>query len=356
MKNCLVVLKNKKLNITQTLPQKAISAFSSAGYYFDKISFVAFDNKEEIIRQLKECKQVYDNLILFYPDKMEQTLKKFLASLYGATFVLNQLVSNNQGVFLISDNKDEKQEALQIINTLNEKYSSRIQKSFIKTVGASNKEILTAINKAKELDSCIECNVYGEFGENTIEILYNEKTPKMLLDGVIRIFVTILGEYIYALEDVSLAERLFQLLTLRRMKICVAESFTGGGVGQKLVEVPGISSVFYEGLNTYSNEAKMQRLGVEEMTLKHYGAVSDETCYQMAAGLIAQGNCDVSISTTGIAGPKSDNTNKPVGLCYIGVGLKESVSVYKYVFEGDRENITKTAINHALFLAYKKLK
>ena len=142
MKNCLVVLKNKKLNITQKLPQKALSAFASAGYFFDKISFVAFDDKEEIIRQLKECNKAYDNLILVYPNKMEQTLKKFLSSLYGASFVLNQLITEHKGVFLIEEEGDEKQIALQIIKALNEKYSSRLEKSYIKTVGASKSEIL----------------------------------------------------------------------------------------------------------------------------------------------------------------------------------------------------------------------
>jgi nicotinamide-nucleotide amidase len=76
----------------------------------------------------------------------------------------------------------------------------------------------------------------------------------------------------------------------------------------------------------------------------------------MADGLISGGNCDVSISTTGIAGPKSDNTNKPVGLIYIGIGTHDNVSVYKYNLDGNRDNITNTAINLALFLAYKHLK
>ena len=86
------------------------------------------------------------------------------------------------------------------------------------------------------------------------------------------------------------------------------------------------------------------------------GAVSDETAYEMATGLIAAGDCDISIATTGLAGPKSDRTELPVGLCYIAVGLKEKVYVYRYRFEGTREEITETAINYALFLAYRQLK
>ncbi|MGN0805964.1 MAG: CinA family protein, partial [Candidatus Coproplasma sp.] len=93
-----------------------------------------------------------------------------------------------------------------------------------------------------------------------------------------------------------------------------------------------------------------------EMTLKQHGAVSAETAYAMAAGLIKTGNCQLAVSTTGIAGPKSDNTLKPVGLAYIGIGLGEDIAVYKFNFKGDRDTISRTAINQALFLAYKRIK
>ena len=76
----------------------------------------------------------------------------------------------------------------------------------------------------------------------------------------------------------------------------------------------------------------------------------------MAYGLLETGNCNLSIATTGIAGPKSDGTKKPVGLLYIAVGNEEHVSVYEYNLKGSRQSITETAINIALFLAFKKLK
>ena len=100
----------------------------------------------------------------------------------------------------------------------------------------------------------------------------------------------------------------------------------------------------------------MKRLGVSAYTLKTVGAVSDQTAYEMAAGLIKTGDCDVSIATTGLAGPKTDGSDLPIGLCYIAIGTKETVLVYRYKFEGNREEITEKAINYALFLAYKQLK
>ena len=87
-----------------------------------------------------------------------------------------------------------------------------------------------------------------------------------------------------------------------------------------------------------------------------YGAVSEQTAYEMAQGLINGGLCDVSIATTGIAGPKSDLSSKPVGLVYLSVGTKDDVAVYKYNLKGDRKSITETAINLALFHTFKILK
>ena len=123
-----------------------------------------------------------------------------------------------------------------------------------------------------------------------------------------------------------------------------------------MVGVSGISEVYFEGLNTYSNEAKISRLNVNVDTLRIFGAVSKETAAQMAEGLISTDNCDVAVSTTGIAGPKSDNTKKPVGLLYIAVADGAQTQVYEYNLNGTRKSITQTAINLALFAVFKKLK
>ena len=110
-----------------------------------------------------------------------------------------------------------------------------------------------------------------------------------------------------------------------------------------------------EGVVSYSNQSKLSRLGVKASDLKTQGAVSSVVAYQMAVGLLKEG-CDIALSTTGIAGPQSDDTDKPVGLCYIAVGMKDGVHTYRYKLSGSREEITETAKNTALFLAIKKLK
>lgn len=227
---------------------------------------------------------------------------------------------------------------------------------FIKTVAAPVETINAALSNLKNACPNISIALSESFGDLKIEISDDGATDKTAFKKAYREVVLALNDYIYALEDIALAERLFQLLKLRKATVSVAESFTGGGISKRLVEIPGISEVFFEGLNTYSNKSKVERLGVKEETLEKYGAVSAQTAYEMAYGLLETGNCNLSIATTGIAGPKSDGTKKPVGLLYIAVGNEEHVSVYEYNLKGSRQSITETAINIALFLAFKKLK
>ena len=169
--------------------------------------------------------------------------------------------------------------------------------------------------------------------------------------------LVLLAGYLFGiLYNLRRREREKRLPLLRLFMLGVAESFTGGGVVSRLIEIPGASEVVYEGIVAYANGSKMRRLGVTAQTLEKQGAVSDETAYEMAVGLLERGNCSVAVATTGIAGPASDGTSKPVGLNYIAVGTKESVFVYKYIFKGDRRAITARAINQALFLIYKLIK
>lgn len=226
----------------------------------------------------------------------------------------------------------------------------------IKTVAAPVETVNLAILNLKNTCPNLSITLSENFGDLKIEISDDNSTDKTVFRKAYREAVLTLNDYIYALEDISLAERLFQLLKLRKATVSVAESFTGGGISKRLVEIAGVSEVYFEGLNTYANESKRQRLEVGELVLKQYGAVSKETAAKMAEGLLAVGNCDISISTTGIAGPKSDNTNKPVGLVYIGIATADETQVYEYNLKGSRKDITETAINLALFAAFKKVK
>jgi len=140
-----------------------------------------------------------------------------------------------------------------------------------------------------------------------------------------------------------------KLLIKNKLTISIAESCTGGLVSSTFINYPGISSVFVEGCVTYSNESKINRLGVNPNTLDIYGAVSEETAIEMVEGIAKNFNTNVAISTTGIAGPDGGSIKKPVGLVYIGIYINGNTTVKKYIFNGNREEIriqaTKNAIN-----------
>lgn len=107
----------------------------------------------------------------------------------------------------------------------------------------------------------------------------------------------------------------------------LAESCTGGWLSKIITDVSGVSAVYKGGICSYSNEVKMNLLGVQADTLAQYGAVSEQTARQMAAGVKETLNTDIGVGITGIAGPESDNTNKPVGLVYIAVATDSQIIV-----------------------------
>ena len=147
--------------------------------------------------------------------------------------------------------------------------------------------------------------------------------------------------------QITLIEELKQM----GLKISVAESFTGGNISAKLTSVSGASAVFYEGIVAYNEDAKVKRLGVSDKTIKEFYPVSCEVAYEMAKGLRVNGKCDLSIATTGIAGPNSDDSNFPVGLCFIAINFKGIVTVYKYNLNGSRREIVNQGTNLAINLA-----
>ncbi|WP_042273020.1 competence/damage-inducible protein A [[Clostridium] dakarense] len=157
------------------------------------------------------------------------------------------------------------------------------------------------------------------------------------------------GEFIYAKGDTSIEEVVAKLLVEKNMTISTSESCTGGLVSASLINYPGISSVFMEGCVTYSNEAKINRLGVKKETLDTYGAVSEQTAREMAEGIAKNFNTNIGLSTTGIAGPEGGSNDKPVGLVYIGIYINGKTIVNKFVFNGNRQQIrmraTKALLN-----------
>lgn len=156
-------------------------------------------------------------------------------------------------------------------------------------------------------------------------------------------------------EETTIESVLVKLLLEKKLSIASAESCTGGMIASRLVSCSGVSEVFLEGAVTYSNEAKMRTLNVKESTLKSVGAVSRETAMEMAEGIAKRASADIGIATTGIAGPGGGTAEKPVGLVYIGLYYKGNVNAFRYVFNGDRNNVRNRATVTALDLVRRAI-
>jgi nicotinamide-nucleotide amidase len=146
-----------------------------------------------------------------------------------------------------------------------------------------------------------------------------------------------------------------EMLVNRNLTISTAESCTGGMVAAKLINYPGISSAFMEGAVTYSNEAKINRLGVLKETLDKYGAVSSEVAAEMAQGIAKTAGTNIGISTTGIAGPGGGSLEKPVGLVYVGLYMNGEVKTKMLQLAGDRQEIRESATMQLLEWVKKEL-
>lgn len=135
----------------------------------------------------------------------------------------------------------------------------------------------------------------------------------------------------------SIEKQTVELLKSKKLKLATAESCTGGLVSKRITDVSGSSEVFEGGVVCYSNRFKENVLGVSPETLKKYGAVSRETAREMVKGVLSLTKADIAVAVTGIAGPSSDDTNKPVGLVYIAVSDGKSTIVKKILnnFTGD---------------------
>lgn len=116
----------------------------------------------------------------------------------------------------------------------------------------------------------------------------------------------------------DLARQVVELCTEKNVMIATAESCTGGLVAGAVTEVPGASQVLERGFITYSDQAKIEMLGVMPITLRQYGAVSKDVALEMAHGAMSRSEAGISVSTTGIAGPSGGSTGKPVGLVHFG--------------------------------------
>ena len=156
------------------------------------------------------------------------------------------------------------------------------------------------------------------------------------------------GDYIYGSDSDTLEKVVVQKLIENNLTLSTAESCTGGLLSSTIVDVSGASKAFLGGFITYSNEEKINRLGVNSKMLKNHGAVSSQTAEAMAQGTCNQVGTNIGISTTGIAGPTGGTKDKPVGTVFIGLCYNGKVISRRFLFRGNREKIRIRTVKMAL--------
>ena len=213
----------------------------------------------------------------------------------------------------------------------------------------------TLENTVKDLFT--EEGIFYEFlvkDYGTLIRLQTSSENKKNVEKIVKKLYNRISEFIIGEDNDRIENTIYECLNSAKkpLTISTAESCTGGMIASKLIEVPGISENFVESIVSYSNEAKIKRLKVKKETLEKYGAVSEEVAREMLEGL----KTDVAISTTGIAGPGGGSKEKPVGLVYIGVRVKDEVKIFRRELKGDRNKIRQRAMMHALYNLLKILK
>lgn len=171
---------------------------------------------------------------------------------------------------------------------------------------------------------------YAKDGEALLRVTAMARTKEEaenLCKPVINEIKNRLDGFVYGVDYTCIEEAVIEKLKEKHMKVATAESCTGGFIAKRITDVPGASEVFDCGIISYANEIKHRVLGVSEDDLNKYGAVSEPVARQMAQGALKVSGADIAVSVTGIAGPDSDSTNKPVGLVYIGLADRDNVWV-----------------------------
>ena len=152
-------------------------------------------------------------------------------------------------------------------------------------------------------------------------------------------------------ETLALAEAVLAACRSRGWHVATAESCTGGLVAAALTAIAGSSDVVERGFVTYSNESKMELLGVPQETIAAHGAVSAQTAAAMARGAVARAGVELAVSVIGVAGPGGGTPQKPVGLIYLGVARSGGgARVERRIFPGDRAAVRQAALVEALEL------
>ena len=343
MKTTVIAIEDRTSNAALSSERQVIKLLNSCAVYVDELTVVDVENVAAF-----EC-------ALCVAGDVTVIVNANLARFDYAKILKDSGIETDADGFYVKDKlvalySDKRDFSDKLIDKLSGFYGFTVGKNTFKLFGVDNKAVKKETDAISAECPAVFFNVVTDALDTKVDLFYSEKSPKMQVDKAVKLFLTKFGKSVYAEDEVTLEQRLKDLLKLHRLTCSTAESMTGGAIAARIVTVDGASDVFYEGMVTYNTLAKERRLDVSHKTVVDYTVVSSQVAYEMAASLLE--NVDVAISVTGYAG-STDHPDKDDGLCYIGVGVKDRIEVYNFRFTGTRTENIASATNAALFLAIK---
>lgn len=191
---------------------------------------------------------------------------------------------------------------------------------------------------------------FAKTGDIEIKIIGKGKDKSIVenqINEIMKIIIERFKEFIFGYDNMLIEEVVYKLLIDKNLKIGLCESCTGGLISSRFTRIPGASNVLDRGIVTYSSQSKIEELDVDINIIDKFGAVSEETAFAMAEGLLKKTNLDLVLSITGIAGPSGGTDLKPVGLVYICIMDRNKHKIIKFNINGYRASIQNKAATYA---------
>jgi nicotinamide-nucleotide amidase len=249
----------------------------------------------------------------------------------------------------------------EVIPMLKEAFPGAVEHSerrTIKLFGLGEAAVDEALADADFKSLGVEIGFYPNFPENHIVLIARHKERAQAQEHIRRAVELVeakLRRYIFACDDETAEGVVAALLTEKRLTLATAESCTGGLIADRLTDIPGSSAFLERGVVTYSNQAKIDLLGVPEAVIAEFGAVSEQTAKLMAEGVRRLAGTDLGLSVTGIAGPAGGSEQKPVGTVYIALADRAGTICRHFAWRWDRRRIKVIASEAALIMVKDRL-
>jgi nicotinamide-nucleotide amidase len=220
--------------------------------------------------------------------------------------------------------------------------------------GVSESAVARALADAGGDGDGVEMTICARDFEIHVDLVV-EPGAEVRADDLEAAFLPPVERWLYSRDERPIAEHVLALARARGLTLATAESCTGGLVAARLTDIPGSSAAFVGGVVAYSNELKVQELGVPAELIERHGAVSAEVAEAMARGARERLGADVAVSVTGIAGPDGGTAEKPVGLVYLHAEGPDGGAAREFSFPGDRASIRARSVVGALHLVRRLL-